>query len=181
MLNPTTQYLSTAQVARQLGLSVGTVQKLVDSGDLVGIRTKGGHRRIYASSFESHQEKNGYMQNFHHKKIGIFLYDTDIESQMLNEQFGPLACLMTHPLELMAINEPIHALFIDAKSSWLSTLPQKMMNDLNRKYRVYMYNADSLADDSPWRYFKDLKLISKPISMDLIEGFCIGSGLESAA
>lgn len=41
---------STAYVARRLGISVPTVQRWVDSGDLVAWKTPGGHRRIEAGS-----------------------------------------------------------------------------------------------------------------------------------
>ena len=41
---------STAYVARRLGISVPTVQRWVDSGELVAWKTPGGHRRIEADS-----------------------------------------------------------------------------------------------------------------------------------
>lgn len=43
-------YFSTRETARILGLSVGTVQKMVDSGRLEAWTTEGGHRRIHAES-----------------------------------------------------------------------------------------------------------------------------------
>jgi excisionase family DNA binding protein len=41
---------STAYVARRLGISIPTVQRWVDSGNLVAWKTPGGHRRIEADS-----------------------------------------------------------------------------------------------------------------------------------
>lgn len=52
-LNPTPAgggFLSTREAALMLGLSVGTVQKMVDNGALDAWTTAGGHRRIRADS-----------------------------------------------------------------------------------------------------------------------------------
>lgn len=48
--NKVDEFLSTSEAARQLGISVGTVQQMVESGTLTAWKTAGGHRRIYASS-----------------------------------------------------------------------------------------------------------------------------------
>jgi excisionase family DNA binding protein len=45
-------YLSTRQSAKILQVSLGTVQKMVEMGELVAWKTRGGHRRILASSLE---------------------------------------------------------------------------------------------------------------------------------
>lgn len=45
-------YLSTRESAKILQVSLGTVQKMVEMGELVAWKTRGGHRRILASSLE---------------------------------------------------------------------------------------------------------------------------------
>ena len=45
-------YLSTRQSARYLQVSLGTVQKMVETGELLAWKTQGGHRRILSSSLE---------------------------------------------------------------------------------------------------------------------------------
>ena len=45
-----TNYLSTSEVAKLLGVSVGTVQHMVESGELKAWKTAGGHRRILKES-----------------------------------------------------------------------------------------------------------------------------------
>ena len=47
------EFLSTSEAARLLGVSVGTVQQMVESGTLNAWKTAGGHRRIYAKSVRS--------------------------------------------------------------------------------------------------------------------------------
>lgn len=46
-------YCSTTQAAKMLGISVGTVQQLVENGKLQAWKTSGGHRRILLQSVEA--------------------------------------------------------------------------------------------------------------------------------
>lgn len=46
-------YCSTTEAAKLLGISVGTVQQLVESGKLQAWKTSGGHRRILLKSVEA--------------------------------------------------------------------------------------------------------------------------------
>ena len=52
-----TQFLSTANAAKILGLSTTLVQTLVDQGDLKGWKTRGGHRRISSVSISEYQNQ----------------------------------------------------------------------------------------------------------------------------
>jgi excisionase family DNA binding protein len=47
-------YLSTREAASALGVSLGTVQKMVENGVLEAWKTDGGHRRIPASAIRDH-------------------------------------------------------------------------------------------------------------------------------
>ncbi|NMG50448.1 response regulator [Azoarcus communis] len=47
------EFISTAQAAKQLGLSLGAVQQMVESGKLVAWKTAGGHRRIRQDSVDA--------------------------------------------------------------------------------------------------------------------------------
>jgi excisionase family DNA binding protein len=46
-------YVGTRQAAKMLGLAMGTVQSMVDRGELVAWRTPGGHRKICVKSINS--------------------------------------------------------------------------------------------------------------------------------
>lgn len=48
-----TEFLSTRQAAQRLGVSLGTVQNMVENGVLDAWKTAGGHRRIPASSVDA--------------------------------------------------------------------------------------------------------------------------------
>ena len=51
------EYLSTRQSAKILQVSLGTVQKMVELGELIAWKTRGGHRRILASSLEQQLQR----------------------------------------------------------------------------------------------------------------------------
>lgn len=51
-ITPDLEYLSTRQSAQVLQVSLGTVQKMVELGELIAWKTRGGHRRILASSLD---------------------------------------------------------------------------------------------------------------------------------
>lgn len=52
------EYLGTTEVARILGLSVATVQSLVERGEIEAWKTQGGHRRILRRSVEEYQQRS---------------------------------------------------------------------------------------------------------------------------
>ena len=56
LVNPT-PYLSTAEAAHMLGISTTLVQTLVDTQELEGWRTRGGHRRIALESVRQYQAR----------------------------------------------------------------------------------------------------------------------------
>ena len=51
--DPSREFISTAQAAKQLGLSLGAVQQMVECGTLAGWKTAGGHRRIPLKAVET--------------------------------------------------------------------------------------------------------------------------------
>ena len=57
MLETPTPYLSTAEAAHMLGISTTLVQTLVDTQELEGWRTRGGHRRIALESVRQYQTR----------------------------------------------------------------------------------------------------------------------------
>lgn len=49
-------YCSTTEAAKLLGVSVGTVQQMVEAGKLSAWKTSGGHRRILLQSLQQHRQ-----------------------------------------------------------------------------------------------------------------------------
>lgn len=58
-MRPSHAYCSTSQTAQMLGLSVGTVQRMVAAGVLQAYSTQGGHRRILAASVRQYCQAKG--------------------------------------------------------------------------------------------------------------------------
>jgi excisionase family DNA binding protein len=56
-ITPDLEYLSTRQSAQVLNVSLGTVQKMVELGELIAWKTRGGHRRILSSSLEQQLQR----------------------------------------------------------------------------------------------------------------------------
>jgi len=56
-ITPEMEYLSTRQSAKVLQVSLGTVQKMVELGELIAWKTRGGHRRILASSLNQQLQR----------------------------------------------------------------------------------------------------------------------------
>jgi excisionase family DNA binding protein len=54
-------YVTTRQAAQRLGVSLGTVQHMVESGALEAWKTVGGHRRIPVASLEAYLDKRRHL------------------------------------------------------------------------------------------------------------------------
>lgn len=53
------EYLSLSEAAERAGLSVKSVRRYFDNGDLTGFVTPGGHRRIATASLDRLTGRNG--------------------------------------------------------------------------------------------------------------------------
>lgn len=66
-------HCGTGQASDILGLSTGTIQALLDSGELAGWKTSGGHRRISVASIKEYQhQKLAYELDASKTKIVIY-------------------------------------------------------------------------------------------------------------
>jgi len=80
------EYLSTRQAALRLGVSLGTVQNMVESGALEAWKTAGGHRRIPVASVEALLARRRNLtpsaQEFG-SQLDILIAEDDLTLQML--------------------------------------------------------------------------------------------------
>jgi excisionase family DNA binding protein len=79
-------YYNTSEVAKMLGLSLGTVQKMVEQGVLQAWKTSGGHRRILGSSIKdflanSQPQTNTFSDQ--PKQLSILVVEDDLSLQKL--------------------------------------------------------------------------------------------------
>ncbi|PKO69515.1 MAG: response regulator receiver protein [Betaproteobacteria bacterium HGW-Betaproteobacteria-16] len=59
---PPEEYCGTFSAAKLLGLSVGTIQGMVEKNELHAWKTKGGHRRISMDSIRAYQRQHGFAE-----------------------------------------------------------------------------------------------------------------------
>lgn len=80
---PAMEYLSTRQSAKILQVSLGTVQKMVEMGELTAWKTHGGHRRILASSLNQQLKRRKQAMHLRSSKkciaLGIFRREENSE------------------------------------------------------------------------------------------------------
>lgn len=105
------EFISTAQAARQLGLSLGAVQQMVESGTLAGWKTAGGHRRIRQDSVDallarSQQSGTGRPRNGGNKLRVVVVEDDSLLQTIYRETLAewPMdidLCVLTHGLDAL--------------------------------------------------------------------------------
>lgn len=76
------EFYSTREAAEKLGLSLGTVQKMVETGVLNAWKTAGGHRRVIASSvinYMNARESNVRVSRNPHLSVLVVEDDEDLQ------------------------------------------------------------------------------------------------------
>ena len=82
--NGTPEFYSTREAAEKLGLSLGTVQKMVETGALSAWKTAGGHRRVIASSVISYMNaRESNMRPVRNQRLSVLVVEDDEELQKL--------------------------------------------------------------------------------------------------
>jgi excisionase family DNA binding protein len=89
------QYCSTTQASKKLGVSLGTVQQMVEDGVLNAWKTSGGHRRILLESLQAYLAKRGVVSGS--EKIEI--NDKTQLNILIAEDDATLQKLYRHTLE----------------------------------------------------------------------------------
>ena len=93
-INLNQPYLSTRQSAKVLQVSLGTVQKMVELGELTAWKTRGGHRRILTSSLNQQlrRRKVGMQQRAkqaQHIALGVFKRQENLDEMKRRFKGGP--------------------------------------------------------------------------------------------
>lgn len=169
-------YISTSQAAKMLGLSVGTVQRMVQNGVFKAFVTHGGHRRILSESLNDYCKGQGFLPHPTPATAGLLciLHDSAHLSQALSTlaQWEHVT-VMTHPLDLMEIAQDVRVFFIDARISWLHTSTVHLQNPRMQHAHIVLYNSASLPSNSPLNQAEHLSLFEGDISTDLVYGYLL--------
>ena len=106
--DPHEDYCGTLYAAKLLGLSVGTVQALVERNELQAWKTKGGHRRISMQSIRDYQRERGITSvEARHALLKVLVVDDD---QASLEMFRHLMASWNLPLDCTTMSSALEAM-----------------------------------------------------------------------
>lgn len=169
-------YLSTSQAAQMLGLSVGTVQRMVESGALQAFTTQGGHRRILASSVQRYCQQQGIAGTllFPPSARVCVVHPLDAEASTLAAlDHLPQVQRISHPLELAGLHDEFGVFFIDARVGWLDWpelhRPQATGNPAN----FIVYHSEALSAEHQAAVARQAQLHPGDISAALVQGYLL--------
>lgn len=185
------EYLSTRQAAVRLGVSLGTVQNMVESGVLNAWKTSGGHRRIALAAVEAMLARRaaplpaGFSGTQDDLRLDILLSEHDATQQALFEAaiaqwklpvkmrlasnaFDGLLEIGRQPPDILITNLPLPGM--DA----FAMLHHLRANALLAHIDIVVLTlpeADArLANTLP----SGITCLSKPLSFDELKGFVLG-------
>ena len=180
-------YCGTSYAARLLGLSVATVQSLVEKGEIEAWKTMGGHRRIALQSIQRYLEKNSRQrlvtQSDPQNRLRVLLVEDDNPTrEMYQLEFEswklPVDCTwMSSAVEaLMDIASMRPDLLITDL-----TMPGvdgfEMLKALKRNVEladmqvIVISGLPRQAFDSRGGFPEDAFMLQKPINFDWLQGF----------
>lgn len=171
-------YFSTSEVAHYLGLSVGTVQRMVETGALKAFVTQGGHRRILSASLNQFCQAQGMSSpkpQALDPLICILHASDQVTGTLAQLSQWPQVKVITQPLDLMGIRRSIGALFIDARIAWVHAAPMHLQETSARNAHVILYNSTAMPKDSALLVANQVSQVPGDISHDLVFGYLLGS------
>lgn len=171
-MNAKNTYISPATAAKELGLSTTTIQKLVDGGELKGVTTKGGHRRIFAESLNSYKSISGYThKNISDSKIAILHCGSDLDKDFAPFQQSGKVTVFHNPLEFLISNSRAKSIFIDARHEWIQSISKSLFLPKNANPNIFIYNCEKLPANSLFWELKPERLIYGNINSHFVIGF----------
>ena len=183
-MRPNSSYFSTSQTAQMLGLSVGTIQRMVESGTLQAYTTQGGHRRILASSLRHYCETQGVpgTQALPASPGLCIVHHTSLPAPLRQtlEQMGHIH-LVSHPLELAGVGDAYGVFFMDAHVAWLDWPDLHRPQSLAPQARFIVYNSQDLSPEQQLALSRQAQLHPADISADLVAGYLLALGASPQA
>jgi excisionase family DNA binding protein len=179
-------YCGTSYAAKMLGISVGTVQGLVEKNDLKAWKTQGGHRRISLQSIQDYQRRHNLapasmMKGDDRLKV-IVVEDDESTRVMLQANFDQWGL----PLDAVMYSSAMQAML-----DMPSLQPQVLLTDLKMpnvdgfeflkilcthnlfsSLAVVVMTGMSAEDVQAKGGLPDgVQMLQKPIDMDWLHGF----------
>ena len=183
---PQESYCGTTYAAKLLGMSVGTIQTLVEKGELQAWKTQGGHRRISMQSIYDYQRRNnmaalGPLRN--EDRLRVMVVDDDESTRlMLQAQFDQ----WNEPLDVT-----LYASAMEALLDMFSLQPDVLLTDLRMPHVDGFEFLRTLSEHSVFQRLavvvitglsadevaqqgglpEGVQLMQKPLDLEWLKGF----------
>lgn len=102
------QHLTTSAAAKKLGVSVGTVQQMVENNKLEAWKTTGGHRRITLESVERILNQDSKVLSTPQNILLIYIVEDDL---FLLDSYSIILKNLDLPLEIHKFDNGLDAIF----------------------------------------------------------------------
>ncbi len=181
------EHCGTSYASRVLGVSIGTVQNLVEKKELEAWKTQGGHRRISLASLHDYQIRNQFKSNLRginqHELFRLVIIDDD-ESTLF---------MLRKTIERWNMEADVHTYksAVDALLDLSSWRPQLILTDLRMPLMNGFEFLKSLSKHPLYRHtaviamsgqsFDEIhaqgglpdgvQYMQKPIDIDWLRGF----------
>jgi excisionase family DNA binding protein len=181
------QYCGTRHAANLLGLSISTVQNLVDANMLIAWKTAGGHRRISLNSIIDYKEKNNIISNpVIEEASQVLIVEDDVNTRNMYDAYFSQWNL---PLDVV-----IYASALDALVDLHSLTPMVLLTDLHMSKMDGFEFINTVRKNSKFSSLPiiaitgmtsdkihnsggldgDVLILNKPIDMDWLKEFLLG-------
>lgn len=182
-----TEYCSTTQAAKLLGISVGTVQQLVENGKLQAWKTAGGHRRILLESVQTLLTSAGSdaqaIAQLEQKPLSLYIVEDDTVllkgyEKLIEKTQLPVACeLFDNGLDAMLkIGSTFpDILFLDLEVPFIDGF--EMLNRLQKitvnkaKHILVITGLTDSEIEQKHLHLDGITLLKKPVNPAFIEGY----------
>ena len=175
------KYYTTSEAAKILAVSLTTVQRMVEQGFFKAFVTKGGHRRIWASSLNEYSREIGIeitVDEANSPQLCILHSSQHIQEELVKISHLPRVKLITDPLDLMGLSKQVGSFFVDVRIPWLTQSPLNLQNHIGVNAIIVAYNVAGLPKNSPWRNNPTLTVLDRDISEDFVRGFMLSASLK---
>jgi len=117
------KYCSTTEASKLLGVSLGTVQQMVEEGVLDAWKTSGGHRRILLESLQAHLSRRGAAASGEQSRLSVLIAEDD---QILQKMYMHTMEGWDLPLQVQIVGNGIDGLLAVGRRP-----PDVLIADLN--------------------------------------------------
>jgi excisionase family DNA binding protein len=189
MTEDNTEYCGTTFASKLLGVSVGTIQNLVNANVLTAWKTRGGHRRISVQSILDYKKSVLTVSDFSfqaNKQMNVVFVDDDENTRSMFEAHFDRWHL---PIDFVTYSSAIDALMDLPDLNPMVLLTDLNMSDMDGFKLIKKIREHKLFVDLPiiaitgmsekeidlrGGLSKDVLILDKPLDMDWLKGFMEG-------